>query len=111
MRNTYRTADITEYYGLAYAFQNAEQNFVSTQFLKLRELRLDYEFPKKWLSKTRIIKGLVLSVYGRDLFCWSDFPGWDPEGAFMRGESIVPGFEIAQMPGTRAFGGSIKITF
>ena len=111
VRNTYRTADITEYYGLAYAFQNAEQNFVSTQFLKLRELRLDYEFPKKWLSKTRIIKGLVLSVYGRDLFCWSDFPGWDPEGAFMRGESIVPGFEIAQMPGTRAFGGSIKITF
>ena len=91
--------------------KTAEQNFVSTQFLKLRELRLDYEFPKKWLSKTRIIKGLVLSVYGRDLFCWSDFPGWDPEGAFMRGSSVVPGFEIAQMPGTRAIGGSIKITF
>ena len=111
VKNTHKTADITEYYGLAYAFQNAEQNFVSTQFLKLRELRLDYEFPKKWLSKTRIIKGLVLSVYGRDLFCWSDFPGWDPEGAFMRGSSVVPGFEIAQMPGTRAIGGSIKITF
>ena len=53
----------------------------------------------------------MLSVYGRDLFCWSDFPGWDPEGAFMRGSSVVPGFEIAQMPGTRAIGGSIKITF
>ena len=38
----------------------------------------------------------MLSVYGRDLFCWSDFPGWDPEGAFMRGSSVVPGFEIAQ---------------
>lgn len=71
----------------------------------------DYEFPKKLLSKTGFIKGLVLSVYGRDLFCWSDFPGWDPEGAFMRGSSVVPGFEIAQMPGTRAIGGSIKITF
>ena len=111
VKNTHKTADITEYYGLAYAFQNAEQNFVSTQFLKLRELRLDYEFPKKLLSKTGFIKGLVLSVYGRDLFCWSDFPGWDPEGAFMRGSSVVPGFEIAQMPGTRAIGGSIKITF
>lgn len=53
----------------------------------------------------------MLSVYGRDLFCWSEFPGWDPEGAFMRGSSVVPGFEIAQMPGTRAIGGSIKITF
>lgn len=111
VRNTTRTADITEYYGLAYAFQNAEQNFVSTQFLKLRELRLDYEFPKKLLNRSGFIKGLVLSVYGRDLFCWSAFPGWDPEGAFMRGASVVPGFEIAQMPGTRAIGGSIKITF
>ena len=111
VKNTHKTADITEYYGLAYAFQNAEQNFVSTQFLKLRELRLDYEFPKKLLARTGFIKGLVLSVYGRDLFCWSEFPGWDPEGAFMRGSSVVPGFEIAQMPGTRAIGGSIKITF
>lgn len=111
VKNTHRTADITEYYGVAYAFQNAEQNFVSTQFLKLRELRLDYEFPRKWLAKSGFIKGLTISVYGRDLFCWSEFPGWDPEGAFMRGDAVVPGFEIAQMPGTRAMGGSIKITF
>jgi len=111
IRNTHKTADIVEYYGLAYAFQNCEQNFVSTQFLKLREVRVEYDFPRKLMAKTRFIKGLSLAVYGRDLYCWSKFPGWDPEGSFMRGASIVPGFEMLQMPGTCTFGGSIKIVF
>ncbi len=111
IRNTHKTADIVEYYGLAYAFQNCEQNFVSTEFLKLREVRIEYEFPRALLAKSGFIKGLSLSVYGRDLYCWTKFPGWDPEGAFMRGASVVPGFEMLQMPGTATFGGSIKIIF
>ncbi len=111
IRNTHKTADIVEYYGLAYAFQNCEQNFVSTEFLKLREVRIEYEFPRKLLARTKFIQGLSLSVYGRDLYCWSKFPGWDPEGAFMRGASVVPGFEMLQMPGTATFGGSVKIVF
>ena len=40
--DVFAKADERTSHGLAYAFQNAEQNFVSTQFLKLRELRLDY---------------------------------------------------------------------
>lgn len=87
IRNTHKTADIVEYYGLAYAFQNCEQNFVSTEFLKLREIRIAYEFPRQLLARSKFIKGLSLSVYGRNLYCWSKFPGWDPEGAFMRGAS------------------------
>lgn len=98
VKNTHKTADITEYYGLAYAFQNAEQNFVSTQFLKLRELRLDYEFPKKWLSKTRIIKGLVLSVYGRDLFCWSDFPAGTPRAPSCAARRSFPASRSPRCP-------------
>ena len=111
IRNTHKTADIVEYYGLAYAFQNCEQNFVSTEFLKLREIRIAYEFPRQLLARSKFIKGLSLSVYGRNLYCWSKFPGWDPEGAFMRGASVVPGFEMLQMPGTATFGGNVRITF
>ena len=111
IRNTHKTADIVEYYGLAYAFQNCEQNFVSTEFLKLREIRIAYEFPRQLLARSKFIKGLSLSVYGRNLDCWSKFPGWDPEGAFMRGASVVPGFEMLQMPGTATFGGNVRITF
>lgn len=103
--------DISEYYHSAYSNTNAEANFTSTQFLKLREVRLEYSLPKKVLAKTKFIKGLSLAVFGNNLFCWSKFPGWDPEGVSMRGSAITPGFEIMQMPSGAQYGGSVKITF
>ena len=103
--------NISDWYTNYYDMTNAEVNFVSTQFLKLREVRLEWQLPKKWLAKTKAISGMSLSVYGNNLWCWSDFPGWDPEGITMRGSAVVPGFEILQMPSTAQFGGSINLTF
>lgn len=104
-------SEISEYYHSAYSNTNAEANFVSTQFLKLRDARLEYSFPKKLLSKTKVIHGLSVAVYGNNLVCWSKFPGWDPEGVSMRGSAVIPGFEILQMPSGAQYGGSLKITF
>ena len=104
-------ADISEYYHSAYSNTNAEANFVSTQFLKLREVRIEYALPKKILAKTKVIQGLTVAVFGNNLACWSKFPGWDPEGVSMRGSAIVPGFEILQMPSGAQYGASLKITF
>ena len=90
---------------------NGEVNFVSTQFLKLREVRLEWKLPKKWLAKTKVLSGATLSAYGTNLYCWSDFPAWDPEAVTMRGSAVVPGFDICQMPTTAQFGASINLTF
>ncbi len=104
-------SDISEYYHSAYSNTNCEANFVSTSFLKLREVRVEYAFPKRLLAKTKVIQGLTFAVFGNNLACWSKFPGWDPEGLSMRGSSIVPGFELLQMPSGAQFGASWKITF
>lgn len=103
--------DISEYYHSAYSNTNAEANFVSTQFLKLRDARIEYALPKKLLAKTKVVRGLSIAVYGNNLVCWSKFPGWDPEGVSMRGSAIIPGFEILQMPSGSQYGASLKITF
>ena len=103
--------NIATYYGCLYEQTNAEANFVSTQFLKLREIRIEYKFPKKLLAKTKVISDLSLAAYGNNLYCWSKFPGWDPEALTMRGSSVIPGFEILQMPTTAQFGASLNITF
>lgn len=103
--------EISEYYHSAFSNTNAEANFVSTQFLKLREARIEYSFPKKLLARTRVIRGLSVAIYGNNLFCWSEFPGWDPEGVSMRGSAIIPGFEILQMPSGAQYGANLKITF
>lgn len=104
-------SEISEYYHSAYSNTNAEANFVSTQFLKLREARIEYSFPKKLLAKTKVVRGLSVAVYGNNLVCWSKFPGWDPEGVSMRGSAIIPGFEILQMPSGAQYGANLKITF
>lgn len=104
-------ANIATYYHNKYDQTNAEANFVSTQFLKLREVRIEYSFPKKWMAKTKILSAASISVYGNNLYCWSDFPAWDPEGVTMRGSAVIPGFDILQMPSTAQFGATLNLVF
>lgn len=104
-------SNIATYYHNKYEQTNAEANFVSTQFLKLREVRLEYSLPKKLLAKTKFISSASFSVYGNNLWCWSDFPGWDPEVVTMRGSAVIPGFDILQMPSAAQFGASLSLVF
>ena len=104
-------ANISYYYHNLYDQTNAEAHFVSTQFLKLREVRLEYAFPKKLLAKTKFLSQASVAVFGNNLWCWSDFPAWDPEAVTMRGSAVIPGFEILQMPTTAQFGASLNLTF
>ena len=103
--------NIATYYHNKYDQTNGEANFVSTQFLKLREVRIEYSFPKKLMAKTRILSEASVSVYGNNLYCWSQFPAWDPEGVTMRGSAVIPGFEILQMPSTAQFGATLNLVF
>jgi len=103
--------NISTYYHNLYEQTNCEANFVSTQFLKLREVRLEYSLPKKLLAKTKFISSASVSVYGNNLWCWSEFPGWDPEGVTMRGSAVIPGFEILQMPSSSQFGATLNLVF
>ena len=105
------TANIATYYHNKYEQTNAESHFVSTQFLKLREIRLEYSLPKRMLAKTKAVSQASISVYGNNLWCWTDFPAWDPEGVTMRGSAVIPGFEILQMPSTAQFGATLNLVF
>ena len=104
-------ANIATYYHNKYDQTNGEANFVSTQFLKLREVRIEYSFPKKWMAKTKVLSDASISVFGNNLYCWSNFPAWDPEGVTMRGSAVIPGFEIMQMPSTAQFGATLNLVF
>lgn len=108
---THDANSIQSYYQAKYDRACTEANFVSTSYLKLREVRLEYSFPKKLLAKTKVIQGLSIALFGNNLYCWSKFPGFDPEAVSMRGAALTPGFDLLQMPGTATYGGSISITF
>ncbi|MGN6163336.1 MAG: TonB-dependent receptor domain-containing protein, partial [Flavisolibacter sp.] len=102
--------DIDEYYRSHFGIDNAEGSTFSTDFIKFREARLDFTLPAKLLKKLGLQKATV-GVYGRDLYIWSKWPGFDPEFGTLSGTDIVRGFEVGQFPSTRTIGANLVVGF
>ncbi len=106
--NTVVATDIDQYYRSHWGIDNAEGNTFSTDFIKFREARLDYTLKAKFIKKMGLQR-VTLGVYGRDLFIWSPWPGFDPEFGTLAGTDIVQGFEVGQFPSTRTMGFNLVI--
>lgn len=112
VKNNTVTKSIQTYYN-SYIWNrnNAETNTFSNSYLKLRELRLDYQFPKEWIEKTKVLQGLSLGCFATNLFTISDFPQYDPETGMLNGSNIYKGIETMSFPMTRSYGFNAKLSF
>jgi len=50
-------------------------------FWRVREVSVAYRIPDEWLGNVGI-QGATVSLAGRNLFRWTDYPGLDPEGMY-----------------------------
>lgn len=75
-------------------------NYFSQTFLKLREVTLGWTMPSKMLGKS-FIKGVDLSLVGRNLLLFSKMPNVDPD----------PAVDNLQTPSTRSFGFNANLKF
>lgn len=50
-------------------------------FWRMREVTLTYRIPEQWVTRFGM-GGTTLSLAGRNLFRWTDYPGLDPEGMY-----------------------------
>ncbi len=100
--------DAWTYYTAHYGRDNVEGTTYSTDFLKLREVRLDYTFTPKIASRLGLQRATI-GVYGRDLFTVTKWPVFDPEFGTLSGAEINKGFEYGQFPSTRSFGLNLVI--
>lgn len=98
------------YYGEYYKVENVETNLFDASFLKIREVRLEYVFTKRQLRKTPLSSASI-ALYGRNLFCFTDYPVFDPETGALNGGNIVPGVEAGSLPTTRSMGVSLNVSF
>jgi len=101
--NTTIATDIDEYYRSHFGIDNAEGSTFSTDFIKFREARLEYNLPGK-LTKKMGLQRVVIGIYGRNLFIWSKWPMFDPEFGTLSDTDIIQGFEVGQFPSTRTLG-------
>lgn len=69
-------------------------------FVKLREITLTFDIPKKWTSKIKMEKATV-SFIGRNIWMWSYIKYVDPD----------TGYDNLQTPSSRNLGFNINLTF
>jgi TonB-linked SusC/RagA family outer membrane protein len=99
-----------DYYADYYRRANVEANSFDASFLKLREVRLEYNVPAS-VFRNKFIKGASVALYGRDLLMLTSFPIFDPETAALNGSTLLPGVEMGQLPSTRTMGLNFTVKF
>jgi hypothetical protein len=94
-----------------------ENTLVDDTYLKLRELRIAYELPQQWISKT-FIKTVTVALIGRNLAVWSKVKHIDPETYGVADDkndfgfdTKVPGYANSKMPSVRSYGFSLNCKF
>lgn len=98
------------FYDNYYQISNAETNIFDASFLKIREVRVEYGLPQSIIGKLGLQQATI-AIFGRDLFNFTDFPGFDPEGGNLNSGTLTPGVELTQFPSTRTLGANVMIKF
>jgi TonB-linked SusC/RagA family outer membrane protein len=89
-------------------YPTAEPAVFNSGFVKLREVRLAFDVPARYLGKLSLSQMNVAFV-GRNLMTWTDFPNYDPENATSAANGSQ-GFDMGAMPTTRNLGINVTIT-
>lgn len=80
-------------------------------YVKLREVALTYSLPSSLMSKLRGIKGVDLSIIGRNLWIiHKNMPYSDPEESLSAGNANS-GYQSGAYPNVRTYGFNVKLSF
>jgi len=71
-------------------------------FVKLREVSVGYDVPRKYLSSVQAVNSLRVSVTGRNLFMWAPYSGLDPEVANFGSAAIRNNLDVGPYPPSRS---------
>lgn len=105
-----KKVEASAYYDNYYQISNAESNIFDASFLKIREVRLEFTLPVNALKRLGVQRTSI-AFWGRDLFNFTKFPGFDPEGGNLNNGTLTPGVELAQFPSNRTIGTNLTFKF
>jgi TonB-linked SusC/RagA family outer membrane protein len=76
-------------------------------FVKLREISVAYDLPRRLASRLGPLKSLQLSLSGRNLLTFSSYSGLDPEVSNFGPQSIARNIDVTPYPPSRTYWFSI----
>jgi hypothetical protein len=98
------------YYSNAFRRDNIEANTFDASYVKLRELSINYRLPQKLISAARM-QNISIGLVGNNLALWTKVPNIDPETQSISGGTLLPGFEVMQLPSSRNYGLKLNVSF
>lgn len=102
--NIYNPASATRMELTDYCVENGS-------FLRLQNLTVGYTLPKKWV-KSLYLSSVRFYFTGYNLFCFTDYTGYDPEvDSSSKKSALSPGVDYATYPKSRSFVGGVNVTF
>ena len=79
-------------------------------FLRLNTLTVGYTFPQEWMKKL-YVSNLRLYFTGSNLFCLTNYSGFDPEVDTRRNYRVTPGVDYSAYPKSRQYVFGINLSF
>ena len=99
-----------EYGTYGYAYNPAAAFVYDASYIKLREANIVYSVPSSIVRKLGGVKGVDLSLFGRNLWIIQKFvPYSDPEENLSSGN--IQGYQSGAYPTTRSIGFNVKLLF
>ncbi|MFL9485259.1 SusC/RagA family TonB-linked outer membrane protein [Chitinophagaceae bacterium LWZ2-11] len=91
--------------------ESAKEYLYDASYVKLREVALTYSIPAKAIAKLSFIKGIDVSLTGRNLWIiHKNMPYSDPEQGQASGNASI-GYQNGAFPSLRTFGCNLKFKF
>lgn len=79
-------------------------------FLRLNTLTLGYTLPKT-LTKKFLVQNLRFYATAYNVFCWTNYSGFDPEVSTRRKTALTPGVDYSAYPKSRQFVFGVNLNF
>lgn len=101
-----------EFFGNSFGYRRQPNKafIYDASYIKLREVAISYDFPKKWVGKMSI-DGLKLSIVGTNLWIIKkNLPDADPESGLGSG-NLSSGYSVGSLPSTRNIGCNLTFKF
>ncbi|HUZ61315.1 MAG TPA: SusC/RagA family TonB-linked outer membrane protein [Hanamia sp.] len=90
----------------------SQWNVESGSYLKLKNARISYRVPEKYLSKTNVLRGVVATFQVQNAFTITKYTGYDPEvGMYNYGGLNIAGMDEGRYPLSRSYTISVGLDF
>lgn len=98
-----KPGDITDISTPASAMQFDTHLLENASFMRMKNITVSYEFPKRWMKRTGFMETARVFFIGRNLLTVTNYQGYDPE--------VDTNVQLGNYPNTKQYSFGIELTF